>query len=115
MKEIFNFVQGLTSYDEFEYILYSNPEIWKWLQGLVPDDIAPDDIAPDDIADDDCPFRKIYGNMKGFETNNYSVKDTIMSFGYNGIKAHSLISALLIYHYPDIKVRDPIQNCPEEI
>ena len=53
--------------------------------------------------------------MKGFETNNYSVKDTIMSFGYNGIKAHSLISALLIYHYPDIKVRDPIQNCPEEI
>ena len=105
MKEVFDFVQGLTLYDEFEYILYSNPEIWKWLQGLVPDD----------IADGDCPFRKIYGNMKGFETNNYSVKDTIMSFGYNGIKAHSLISALLIYHYPDIKVRDPIQNCPEEI
>mgnify|MGYP007135322710 CR=1 FL=1 len=36
--------------------------------------------------------------MKGFETNNYSVKETIMSLGYNGIKAHSLISALLIYN-----------------
>ena len=49
MKEIFNFVQGLTSYDEFEYILYSNPKIWKWLQELVPDG----------VADDDCPFMTI--------------------------------------------------------
>ena len=101
MKAVLNFVQGKLTYDEFETEFLSNPEIWDWIQNLVPDDI-------DDIR---CDFRSHYANMQGFEANNYKVKSTVMSFGYDDIYgrtvAHSLISALVRYHDPDIICREP--------
>ena len=101
MKAVFDFVQGKLTYDEFETEFLIAPEIWDWIQNLVPDH----------IDDTDCDFRSYYTNMQGFEANNYKVKSTIMSFGYDNIHghtlAHSLISALVQYHYPDVICRQP--------
>ncbi len=107
MKNIFDFAQGKLTYDEFEVIFESDPDIWKRIQSLVPAD----------IAEPTCEFRNIYPNMCGFETNNYNVKDTIMSFGYaaSHILAHSLISTLVKYNYPDIVVKDPPSNSAEDV
>lgn len=98
MKEVFDFVEGKMSFDEFEAELYLKPEIWKWLQALVPSD----------IENPECRFRKEHGKeLSSFITNNYSVKKTIMSLGYNGMSAHHLISELVKYNYPDIVVAMP--------
>ena len=113
MKAVFDFVQGKLTYDEFETEFLLNPEIWDWIQNLVPVNI-------DDIH---CDFRSYYANMQGFEANNYRVKSTIMSFGYDTIHGHaisySLIGALVKYHYPDIICREPpkesISNILEKI
>lgn len=103
MKIVFDFVQGKLSYDEFENEFVLEPEIWTWIQSLVPND----------ISNKNCTFRSIYRNMQGFETNNYNVKSTIMSFGYDSeygrITAFTLISALVKYHYPDIVCKEPLQ------
>ena len=104
MQVVFDFVQGKLSYDEFEIELILHPEIWSWIQGLVPKDI-------DDVS---CKFRLLYGNMSGFETNNYNVRSTIMAFDYDKnyvqITSYSLISTLIKYHYPNIVCQPP----PEE-
>ena len=101
MEAVLNFVQGKLTYDEFEPEFLINPEIWEWIQNLVPVN----------ICDADCEFRSCYANMQGFEANNYKVKSTVMSFGYDNIHghtiAHSLISALVQYHYPNIICRNP--------
>ncbi len=97
VKEIFDYVSGKMSHEEFEAELYTNPDLWDEIQSLVPED----------IADPDCPFRQVWGNMPGFETNNYRVRQTITSFGYNYSMAYGLISALVKYKYPDIVCREP--------
>lgn len=103
MQPVFDFVQGKLSYDEFETEFTLHPEIWTWIQQLVPEN----------IDDSSCLFRSYYGNMLGFETNNYKVKATIMSFGYDDSYGRSvafaLISALVKFHYPDI-----VCQCPPE-
>lgn len=105
MKIVFDFAQGKLTHEEFELELSLDPEIWTWVQALVPEDID----SPD------CGFRSLYGNMKGFETNHYKVKSTILSFGYNGHLAHSLISALIKYHYPNIVSQSPPDHSDAEI
>lgn len=105
VKEIFDYVSGKISHEEFEAELYINPNLWDEIQSLVPQD----------IADPNCPFRQVWGNMLGFETNNYRVKSTLTSFGYNYSMAHGLISALVKYQYPEIVCRKPIDDSPDDI
>ena len=40
MKQVFDFVQGKLSYDEFEAEFTLHPEIWTWVQQLIPQDIT---------------------------------------------------------------------------
>ena len=109
MKPVFDFVQGKLSYDEFQVEFVLHPEIWAWVQQLVPKN----------IADINCPFRALYHNMQGFETNNFNVRATIMTFGYDDIYgrsiAHSLISALVKYHYPEIVSRKPPEQSSDDV
>lgn len=105
MQVVFDFVQGLIGDEEFEYIIYATPSIWKWVQELVPEDIE----SPD------CGFRKVYGMIQGFETNNYNVKATITSFGYSQFIARALISELVKYNFPEVTIKDPITTTPDDI
>ena len=97
------------TYDEFETEFLIHPEIWDWIQNLVPDD----------IDDSRCDFRSHYANMQGFEANNYKVKSTVMAFGFDNpfgrSLAHSLISALIQYHYPQTICRKPLETSGEEL
>lgn len=102
-KVILDYVSGKMTHEEFEAELNINPKLWNEIQSLVPED----------IADPHCPFRQVWGNMSGFETNNYRVKSMITSFGYNYTMAHGLIGALVKYHYPDIVCREPIDESPD--
>lgn len=104
-KVISDYASGKMSHEEFEAELYINPELWNDIQSLVPRD----------IADVHCPFRQVWGNIPGFETNNYQVKSTVTSFGYNYSMAHGLISALVKYQYPDVVCREPIGESPDSL
>lgn len=109
MKAVFDFVQGKLSYDEFEIEFILHPEIWDWIQALVPEN----------IAEADCSFRMQYSNMQGFETNLYNVKATIVAFGYDDFYgrsvAYHLISALVRYHYPEVVCREPPQKGSDDV
>ena len=108
MKAVFDFVQGKLTYEEFEVEFVLNPEIWTWIQQLVPTD----------ISDAACPFRALYP-MQGFETNQYNVKATIMSFGYDDIYgrnvAYNLISTLVKYHYPNVICKKPPEQSNDDL
>ena len=109
MKQVFDFVQGKLSYDEFEAEFTLHPEIWTWVQQLIPQD----------ITDAGCPFRAIYHNMQGLETNQFNVYSTIMAFGYSSIYgrnvAYDLIRALVQYNYPEMKCQRPPEQSSEDI
>lgn len=105
MRIIFDYAQGKITHAEFEAATYNYPEVWDKLQAMVPDD----------IQDADCAFRQLYGNMRGFETNNYRVKATVTSFGYIPALAHSMICALVRYHHPEIICRTPPEHSVAEL
>lgn len=100
-----DYASGKMSHEEFEAELNIDPKLWNEIQSLVPEN----------IADRDCPFRQLWGNMAGFETNNYRVKSTLTSFGYNHIMAHGLICALVKYRYPNVVCREPIEESPDDL
>ena len=104
-KAILDYASGKMSHEEFEAELNIDPELWDDIQSLVPQD----------IADAHCHFRQVWGNMPGFETNNYRVKSMVTSFGYKYTIAHGLISALVKYQYPDVVCREPIDESPDSI
>ncbi len=97
MKIVIDFVEGLVSYDELEAMLYAEPEIWEYLQSLVTEEIKDQSSA----FWNDRPH-----SMWGFCTNNFSVRATLTAFALDH-RAHSLISALVTYHDPRIKPKNP--------
>jgi len=104
LHTIIEYASGHLSDAEFELELNLNPELWDEIQRLVPDDIS----SPE------CPFRSDYENMQAFETNGYLVRPTLLTFGYNALFAHSLVSKLVHYRFPSVKCREPIRELPEE-
>ncbi|MDO4815856.1 MAG: hypothetical protein Q4A83_04535 [Bacillota bacterium] len=104
MKEIIDFVEGRLSYEEIEAELYINPELWDWVQALVPQD----------IEDPKSEFRKRYDckyNEKAFEANCFKVKPTVLSFGFNKVvDPHTLFSVLVQNSYPEIVPMKPPEN-----
>ncbi len=108
MKAVFDFAEGKLSYDEFEAELYLHPEIWTYLQSLIPSD----------ITDCNCEFRKRYGKyayVSRMEANGYSVKAALTVFGYDGGMTHQCIGNLLQYHYPEIEVRTPSEESMDDL
>lgn len=97
LNELIGYAEGKISHEEFENDLSIHPEIWNEMQKLVPAD----------ISNEDCAFRKMFGNVQGLETNNYSVKSFLLAFSYNPLTAYGLISALVKYNYPSIECHEP--------
>ncbi len=99
MKEVFDFAKGKMPYEKFVEALEAKPEIWAFLQGLVPAD----------IADENCEYRKKYRISQSFEANGYDVEETLTAFGFDGlgtkIDVCRLIPQLVEYNYPEIKVK----------
>ena len=100
MKIVFDYAKGRISHEEFEAELYLHPEIWLFLQSLVPTD----------ISNSDCAFRSFFPNMKGLETNNYNLRAFLSTFGYNYNQIHSTICSLLKYYYPNLACKNPDEN-----
>ena len=100
MKVVFDYAQGLISHEEFEAEQYLNPEIWAFLQSLIPDD----------ISDKNCEFRKNFPRMEALETNNYNIKATLTAFGYNAHIVHTTICFLLRFKYPELVCKAPEED-----
>lgn len=107
MNEILRFVQGKITYDEFEVLLLTNPEIWDLVQSLLTDEMKARTNHP-------C---FTYGNWQRLQANNFSVKGASLSFDYDSNKSviHSLFSDLVEYHYPDIHRKTPTDYSPASI
>ena len=75
MKEVFDFAKGKIPYEKFVEVLEAKPEIWTFLQGLVPKD----------IADENSEYRKKYRISQSFEANGYNVEETLTAFGFDGL------------------------------
>lgn len=99
MKEVFDFAKGKLSYENFAAAVDAKPEIWAFLQELVPKD----------IADENCDYRKKYGVSQNFVTNGYDIEETLTAFGFDDIGTKidvcRLIPNLVEYNYPEIKVK----------
>lgn len=98
MKEVFDFAQGKMRFKEFERCFHDKPEVWSFLQNLVPED----------ISDEKSEYRQKYRLDSSFETNGYNVEDTLTAFPsdfYTEIITRNLICDLVEYNYPEIKVK----------
>ena len=99
MKEVLDFAKGKIPYEKFVEVLEAKPEIWAFLQGLVPDD----------IADANCEYRKKYSIPQSFECNGYDVEETLTAFGFDDlgtkITVCGFIPNLVEFNYPEIKVK----------
>ncbi len=98
MKEVFDFAEGKMNFKEFEECYQDNPEVWSFLQRIVPKD----------ISDEKSEYRQKYKVDQSFETNGYNVEDTLTAFPsglYTEIQTRNLICDLVEYNYPEIKVK----------
>ena len=99
MKEVFDFAKGKMTYEKFVEVVEEKPEVWAFLQGLVPSD----------IADANCEYRKKYSISQSFEANGYDVEETLTAFGFDGlgtkIDVCRLVPNLVEFNYPEIKVK----------
>ena len=109
LKIILNFVQGRMTYHEFEaeYSLY--PKIWTCIQDLLTEEI---------IKDPNSPFWT-RTNRSALEPNSFSVRAATLAFGFDTqfgqIHAHSLISDLVEFSYPNIHRKSPPEQEPERL
>ena len=99
MKEVLDFAKGKMPYEKFVEVLEAKPEVWVFLQGLVPED----------IADENSEYRKKYSISQSFEANGYNVEETLTAFGFDGlgtkISICKFIPDLVEFNYPEIKVK----------
>ena len=96
MQEVFDYLRGKISNQEFESLCESKPEIWQWLQSLVPEDIR----SPD------CEFRKRYPvKAEKLEDNLYRVEYAAMVFGTD----YSFIRDLVLFSFPETECCDPLK------
>ena len=97
---ILNYAQGILSHEEFEAELYLHPELWDELQSLMPED----------AAEPDCRLWNYFPNRKLLETNHFRVKQSLLVFGFRGVMAHALVSALVRYWDPSIETKSPMEK-----
>ena len=97
MEEVFRFVEGKLSYEEFEKISEDKPEIWTWLQSLLDTQIQ---------AGNTCLTK---GDKMRLDANGNYVKYASLSFGLNSI-SHELISHILQGSFPNIQIHYPQEN-----
>ena len=94
---LIRYAEGKISHNDFENELLIHPEIWNEIQKLMPKN----------INDENCAFRRLYGNIQGLETNNFSAKGFLLAFSYNSARTYGLISALIKYSFPSIECHEP--------
>ena len=97
MEEVFGFVEGKLSYEEFEKISEEKPEIWTWLQSLLDAQMQSGSTCLDE------------GDKMRLEANGNRVEYAALTFGINST-SHVLISHILQGSFPDVQARDPQDN-----
>ena len=109
LKIILDFVQGRMTYDEFEAEYSLSPELWTRIQDM---------LTPEMMSDPDCPFWT-RSNRSALEPNGFSVRAAALAFGFDTqfgrVHAHSLISDLTEFTYPDIHRKSPPEQDPESL
>ena len=109
IKIILNFVQGKMTYDEFEAEYSLSPKIWTCIQDM---------LTPEIMNDPNCQFWT-RSNRSALEPNGFSVRAAALAFGFDSqfgrVHAHSLISDLVEFTYPDIRRKSPPEQDPESL
>ena len=109
LKIILDFVQGRMTCDEFEAEYSLSPELWTRIQDM---------LTPEMMSDPDCPFWT-RSNRSALEPNGFSVRAAALAFGFDTqfgrVHAHSLISDLTEFTYPDIHRKSPPEQDPESL
>ena len=109
LKIILDFVQGRMTYDEFEAEYSLSPEVWTRIQDM---------LTPEMMNDPICPFWT-RSNRSALEPNGFSVRAAALAFGFDThfgrVHAHSLISDLVEFTYPDIHRKSPPEQDPESL
>lgn len=109
LKIILDFAQGKMTYDEFEAEYSLSPRIWTRIEDLLTPEIRNDPASPFWTR----------SNRSTLEANNFCVRSAALSFGFDSqfgrILAHSLISDLVEYTYPEINRKAPPEHSPETL
>lgn len=109
LKAILDFVQGKMTYDEFEAAFSLSSGIWNRIENM---------LTPEIRNDPSSPFWT-RSNRSTLEANNFCVRSAALSFGFDSqfgrVLAHSLISDLVEFTYPDIRRKHPPEHSPESL
>jgi hypothetical protein len=105
---VIDFVRGKLTFDEFGLYMDENPHMWADIQELLTEEMK---------ADRNCPIWNTR-NYQVLFANNFNVKASALSFGYESDfgrnLVHMLISDLVVYRYPEIKRKYPISVAPAD-
>ena len=103
LKYAVDFAAGKYSYAEFETLFQIYPEIWDRAQELLTHEMIDDRSHP------------IWEQMdrRRLESNSFAVRATCLSFGYDlygRVVSWDIISKLVHFHFPDVTVREPVEE-----
>lgn len=103
LKYAVDFAAGEYSFAEFEVLFNLHPEIWDRVQELLTEEMIADPAHP--VWDWTLRSR--------LEPNGFSVRAACLTFGYDQFGQHvtwHTISRLVRYHFPDAKIREPVEE-----
>lgn len=109
LKTILDFVQGKMTCEEFEAAYSLSPGIWERIENMLTPEIRNDPASPFWTR----------SNRSTLEANQFCVRAAALSFGFDSqfgrVRAHSLISDLAEFTYPDIRRKNPPEHSPESL
>ena len=103
LKYILDFAAGKYSYAEFEALFNLHPEIWDRVQELLTQEMIGDPAHP--VWDWTLRSR--------LEPNGFAVRAACLAFGYDQFGRSvtwNMISRLVRFHFPDAKIREPVEE-----
>lgn len=103
LKFILDFAAGKYSYAEFEALFNLHPEIWDRVQELVTEEMIGDPAHP-------VWNWTLWSRL---EPNGFAVRAACLAFGYDQFGQSvtwNMISRLVRFHFPDAKIREPVEE-----
>lgn len=99
------FVQGQISFNEFEVICNNKPEVWQWLQSLLPSDIK---------SKDSSFWNEFPWTAERLEFSNFSVQYAAMAFGIDYF-TYNIIRDIVLYAYPQTEWHLPSKGSEDDL
>ena len=108
LNYVLDFAAGKYSYAEFQSLFLHHPGIWDCVQNLLTREMLDDPEHP--------VWEKTFRNR--LESNGFVVRAACLAFGYDQFGQRltwDIISRLVRFHFPEAKIREPVEESGEDL